>query len=346
MRSPTRPRRAAAHQAAVEQPLLEPLLVEAPAPHVAEDAHDVEQDEQVEDPDDQRKSRRRPRRRSRPSAGSTGCCAFTLAAPNARPRRARSTTRRVAEREEEARRRAGASPPAGTSASCCRSPRCGRRRTRGAARTCTRACRAPRAPGSTARRRAKRPQPSDVEERDAPPKPESRSHSAREKAGSSGHQLLTFGSAWTVIATPATTMTSAETAGSDAEQQAVEAAARERRASRGRRRGRCPVIVSASPSENATIRTRPNASRCSEIAASSTTSADGHGRSAARDADREQAAEARCAAPVRRGRGREWWCAWPWRCARACSQSRTARAARRAPMRDDRAAPAARLSHG
>ena len=40
-----------------------------------------------------------------------------------------------------------------------------------------------------------------------------------------------------------------------------------------------PVIVAASPALNARISSSPNATRWSEIAASRTTSADGHGRS-------------------------------------------------------------------
>ena len=58
------------------------------------------------------------------------------------------------------------------------------------------------------------------------------------------------------------------------------------------------MIESARPRLNATISARPNATRCSEIAASRTTSADGHGSSPPETPTREQAAHARAASRV------------------------------------------------
>src|SRR5919204_5128122 len=92
------------------------------------------------------------------------------------------------------------------------------------------------------------------------------------------HGYLTFGIAWAVIATPAATMTRAESAGS----------ARSARPSKLRRRNALrastasrptPVIESARPRLKATISSSPKTSRCRAIAARSTTSADGHGSS-------------------------------------------------------------------
>ena len=70
----------------------------------------------------------------------------------ARPRGEQEHDRRVAEREEEADAERPLARPGATFAWCCRSPRCGRRRRRGAARTCRRACRARRARGCRGRR--------------------------------------------------------------------------------------------------------------------------------------------------------------------------------------------------
>src|SRR6187200_147602 len=86
----------------------------------------------------------------------------------------------------------------------------------------------------------------------------------------------TRGSARAVIATPATTITAADTAGT------ARTSGPSNRARAKTRRARTatspiPVIVTARPTLNATIRMSPNASRWSAIALRRTTSADGHG---------------------------------------------------------------------
>src|SRR3954453_7578796 len=89
---------------------------------------------------------------------------------------------------------------------------------------------------------------------------------------------VTFGIAWTVISTPAMRITAALSAGSPRSTRPSNfARANMRFASTATRP--TPVIDSASPRLNATISNNPNATRCSEIAASRTTSADGHGSS-------------------------------------------------------------------
>ena len=72
----------------------------------------------------------------------------------------------------------------------------------------------------------------------------------------------------------------------------------ERAAGRRRPRARARVSVAASPALNATIRTSPSATWCCAIAASSTTSADGHGTSPA---------EAPIAASPRHVMRSGWW---------------------------------------
>src|SRR5439155_23073113 len=91
------------------------------------------------------------------------------------------------------------------------------------------------------------------------------------------HGYRTSGSAWSVIASPATRITSALTAGrrpiSPPSKLSREKARFATTATRP-----MPVIVNARPALNARISRRPNAIRCNEIAASRTTSADGQGR--------------------------------------------------------------------
>ena len=94
----------------------------------------------------------------------------------------------------------------------------------------------------------------------------------------SEHGQLTFGMARTVMATPATRMTSALAAGRSRTSRPSKLTRGEGRFARTATRP-MPVIVSARPALKATIRSRPNATRCSEIAASRTTSADGQGSS-------------------------------------------------------------------
>src|SRR5919206_1182682 len=91
------------------------------------------------------------------------------------------------------------------------------------------------------------------------------------------HPHATFGSARAVIATPATRITSALTAGRRPTSRPSKLARANRRFARTAAIP-MPVIESARPALKATIRSRPNATRWSEIAASRTTSADGHGR--------------------------------------------------------------------
>src|SRR6185312_3410120 len=94
----------------------------------------------------------------------------------------------------------------------------------------------------------------------------------------SEHGQLTFGTARRVMASPAARMTSALAAGKSRTSRPSKVA--RRKALRATTAARpTPVMLSARPALNATIRSRPKATRWSEIAASRTTSADGHGRS-------------------------------------------------------------------
>ena len=89
---------------------------------------------------------------------------------------------RVPEREEEADAERALALLAAACASCCRSRRCDRRRTRGAGRRCRRACRARRARACEAAKYRSRPQPTTCSPTTAPPKPASRRHSPGENA--------------------------------------------------------------------------------------------------------------------------------------------------------------------
>ena len=94
----------------------------------------------------------------------------------------------------------------------------------------------------------------------------------------SEHGQLTFGTACTVIARPAARMTRALAAGSSR----ISGPSKLRR--RNARRGEHRDEADAGDAEReaglkARIRSRPKATRCSEIAASRTTSAEGHGSS-------------------------------------------------------------------
>src|SRR5438105_1055170 len=91
------------------------------------------------------------------------------------------------------------------------------------------------------------------------------------------HRYLTLGRAWSVIPTPAARITSALTAGSSETRRPSKLSRRNTPRARTAARP-IPVIVNASPALNATTRSIPNATRCSEIAARSTTRADGQGR--------------------------------------------------------------------
>ena len=154
----------------------------------------------------------------------------------------------------------------------------------------------------------------------------------RGSSGASGY--LTFGSAWTVIATPATTMTTAETAGKDAQRETVEAAPGERRA---REDG-----DEADPGDR---EREPERERDDQDEAERDPVERDRGEQhderrrarqrAAGDADREQAAE-----PGSRLRRMAMVMAvvvvtWPWRCARSCSQSRKPRAENGGADHDD-----------
>src|SRR5262245_19920585 len=88
----------------------------------------------------------------------------------------------------------------------------------------------------------------------------------------------TLGIAWTVISTPATRMTAALSAGSARSTRPSNFARPNTRLASTATRP-TPVIESASPRLNATISSSPNPTRWSEIAPSSTTSADWHGSS-------------------------------------------------------------------
>src|SRR5262245_27359241 len=94
----------------------------------------------------------------------------------------------------------------------------------------------------------------------------------------SEHGQLTFGTARTVIARPAARMTRALAAGKS--RTSGPSRLTRRKAPRARTAAQpIAVIVNARPALNATISKSPKATRCSEIAASRTTSADGQGSS-------------------------------------------------------------------
>ncbi len=257
---------AAAHQAAVEQPRFEPLLVEIAAAHVAEDPDHVHEHDQVEDAD---------REQERPRHAGADRSTPVLERGNAGPQGRRGDTdaggegehdARVPEREEEpdperllavlaelARRVVDRGDVVGVE----RVPQ--------AERVSERA--EPDEGGARAR---------VVDEQAPAGEVEGGDRAAEEREATPVHPC-TFGKARTVIATPAVRMTAAETAGSARTSSPSKVRPANLRFAKTATRPR-PVMESARPSENATMRTRPNASRCSEIAASRTTSADGHGR--------------------------------------------------------------------
>ena len=118
---------------------------------------------------------------------------------------------------------------------------------------------------------------------------------------------LTFGSACSVIATPATRMTRALAAGRRPTSRPSKPTRENVRFAKTAR-SPTPVIASASPALKATIRTSPNATRCSEIAASRTTSAEGQGR---RPPETPTATSDR---RVIRSWWSWWWWWWWWSC--------------------------------
>src|SRR5581483_5135420 len=282
---------AAAHQPTIEEPRLEPVLVETAPPHVAEDPDDVHEHEQVEDADrEQKRARHTGADRPAPVLERRDPL------PNARrresePGREGEHDARVAEREEEA-DAVRASPVLQEL------PRrvVDRRDVVGVERV---------------------PQPERVRER---PEPDQRGVRARvideqappggvegaDRAAEQGQptpvHAVTFGSARTVMATPAARMTSAETAGRARTRSPSMLRLENARLARTAA-SPSPVIDSASPSENATMRTSPNARRCREIAASRTTSADGQGR---------RPPETPTASRLRRDDSCSWWWWWWW----------------------------------
>ena len=92
----------AVHEAAVEQPRLEPCVIVGAALHLAEDAQDVDEHEQVEDADDAEEGPRD----ARPDGSAVLLERRDPRADGLRrerePRREREDDRRVSEREEEA----------------------------------------------------------------------------------------------------------------------------------------------------------------------------------------------------------------------------------------------------
>ena len=150
------------HEAAVEQPLLEPLARRSsPRPHVEEDPEDVDEDDQVEDADDPQERPRHARADvaavvlERRDGGAGGLGADREAGGE------REHDRRVPEREEEPDAQRIACPPGAACASCCRWPRCGRRRRRGAGRTCRPARPSPASVGFRASSRGTGPSRAD-----------------------------------------------------------------------------------------------------------------------------------------------------------------------------------------
>ena len=152
----------AREQSAAGEQHVEILLdVRAAVLHAMERAIDRHEDEQVHHRDGEQEQRRHRRADRCPP---TSCHDASLALERRRRRgdgdRREHDDGRVAEREEEAGRRPAAARPASAFASRCRSPRCGRRRWRGAGQGRRRAapCRAaadsgetPRAPTPTRR---------------------------------------------------------------------------------------------------------------------------------------------------------------------------------------------------
>src|SRR5262249_55923371 len=147
------------------------------------------------------------------------------------------------------------------------------------------------------------------------------------------HQV-TLGSAWTVMRTPASRITAALTAGSC---RRTDTPAKLRRANaRLATTATRPtlVIVKASPRLNVTISSSPKATRWSEIAARSTTSADGQGRSPPETptakSERKPGASA---------------LAW-WACSCACARAWRQRAASTEAPIETTSNPEARFNHG